>query len=105
MCRSGNAPRPAFATADPATYTIAAASRIGSAVDLFAVNTLGTCRGPAAIKSGHRDAARASLGWKSLGWKSLGWKSLGRKSLGRTALGGKVLMKSIQTDTSDPIPL
>jgi hypothetical protein len=27
------------------------------------------------------------------------------KSLGRTALGGKVLMKSIQTDTSDPIPL
>jgi hypothetical protein len=28
-----------------------------------------------------------------------------RKSLGEKALGGKVLMKSIQTDTSDPIPL
>jgi len=49
------------------------------------------------------------LDGKVLDGKVLGGKVLGEKvlanSLGRTALGGKVLMKSIQTDTSDPIPL
>ena len=32
-------------------------------------------------------------------------KVLGEKVLGEQPWGGKVLMKSIQTDTSDPIPL
>src|ERR1700704_1257320 len=80
MCRSGNAPRTAFATADPEIYNRRSPRpRIGSAVVLFGVNTFEACRGPAAIKNGRRDAARASLGRKSLGWKSLGWKSLDEK--------------------------
>ena len=95
MCRSGNAPRTAFATADPDLQpSIAAASRIGSAVVLFGVNAF-------ELAEARRDkrAGTAMPRGQVLGEKS--WAN----SLRAKSLGGKILMKSIQTDTSDPIPL
>src|SRR6266436_5894534 len=107
MCRSGNAPRTAFATADPETYNRPSPPPPVSGARWFYLRSthLKLAEARPAIKNGRRDAA----GGKVLGGRVLGEKVLGEQpwanSLGRTALGGKVLMKSIQTDTSDPIPL